>query len=320
MFENFTRAQVRTWSMLGSRGTYGAVLAEYAKENPAVVALSADLGKSSGLDRFRAAFPERFINTGIAEQGMLGIAAGLAAKGFVSFASTFASFAALRAGEQVHHYMGYMGENVKLVGLMGGLASGTFGVTHQGLDDIAALRSIPGLTILCPADGVETMKATIAAAQHSGPVYLRLGGTMNLPVVHKEDYPYQIGKSITLRQGSSVAIVATGTMVHHALKAAELLAEEGIEAEVVDMHTVKPLDTELLDGLKQKVLLTVEEHSVTGGLGAAVAEHFAARENAPKHVILGIPQGYPKPGEYGWMLEQCGLGAEGIAAAVRQGI
>lgn len=314
---SYTKVDIRTWSILGSRGTFGAALTEAARNNPDIVALSADLCNTSGLDRFRAAYPTRFINTGIAEQNMLGVAAGLAATGFVPFATTFANFAALRSCEQVRHYLGYMQENVKLVGFGGGFAMGMFGVTHFAMEDVAALRSISNLTIISPADGMEIVKATNAMAALSGPVYLRLTGVMNAPIVYKEDYEFSIGKAVTLRQGDTVAIVATGSMVAQSVKAAELLAGEGIDAQVVDMHTIKPLDYAAINQLHgHRLIVTVEEHSIMGGLGSSIAEHIVQKRNSPQLLRMGVTPGYPHVGDYQYMLDFYGLTATKIASKI----
>ncbi|MEQ9859868.1 transketolase [Pectobacterium cacticida] len=312
-------ATIRSWSMLGSRGTFGVTLLELAQQHDNLVALSADLCKSSGLARFSTTYPERFFNAGIAEQNMVGMAAGLAAGGFVPFVTSFANFLTMRAGEQVRHNLGYMNENVKLVGLASGVATGMFGATHHGIEDIAAIRSISNITILSPADCTETVKMTEAALKHDGPVYLRLTGNMRAPVVYKDDYELKIGQAINLREGDDVCVVATGSMVHFALKASELLARRGIDCTVIDMHTIKPLDTDILDRqLDKKLLVTVEEHSVIGGLGSAVAEHLAMKRQRPPQVMLGIPQGYPDAGDYAYLLVQCGLTAERIADAIQR--
>ncbi|MCO7261283.1 transketolase family protein [Dickeya zeae] len=318
---NINPATVRTWSMLGTRGTFGISLLTIAEHYPDIVALSADLGITSGLERFATNYPSRFYNVGIAEQNMIGVAAGLAAGGHIPFATSFANFIALRACEQVRHNMGYMNENVKLVGLASGFAMGTFGSTHHGIEDIAALRAIHNLTILSPADCVESAKMTLAAVEHDGPVYIRLTGTMRTPVVYKGDYSLNIGKSIELREGDDVCIVATGSMVFHALKAAELLSEQGVECSVINMHTIKPLDTLALEAnLGKKLLVTVEEHSVIGGLGGAVAEFLADKVSRPRQLIIGIPSGYPHAGDYSYLLSISGLTASDIVAKIKKAI
>jgi transketolase len=314
---SYNKLDVRTWSILGSRGTFGVALTDAARLNPKIVALSADLCNTSGLDRFRSAYPDRFINTGIAEQNMLGVAAGLAASGYVPFATTFANFAALRSCEQVRHYLGYMQENVKLVGFAGGFAMGMFGVTHFALEDVAALRSISNLVILSPADGMEIVKTINAIATVSGPVYLRLTGVMNAPIVYREDYEFTVGRAVSLREGSDIAIIATGSMVYPSLKAAELLAARGIQARVLDMHTIKPLDTKAVEALSGcRLIVTVEEHSIMGGLGTSVAEYAAGRGRFPSILRLGVTQGYPHVGDYPHMLETFGLTAPKLAERI----
>jgi transketolase len=265
----FKPATIRSWAMLGSRGTFGMALLELAQENESIVALSGDLCKSSGLDRFSTTFPNRFINAGIAEQNMVGAAAGLAASGFIPFVTSFPNFLTLRAAEQVRLNLGYMQENVKLVGLASGLATGMFGATHHGIEDLALLRSVSNITIFSPADCTATVKMTQAALAHNGPVYLRLTGGMRAPIVYKEDFELIPGKAISLREGTDIAIVATGSMVHTALVTADLLSDHGINAAVIDMHTIKPLDEASLgQHLDKKLLVTLEEHSVIGGLAA----------------------------------------------------
>ena len=313
----YNKVDIRTWSILGSRGTLGVAVTEAARTNPKIVALSADLCNTSGLDRFRAAHPNRFINTGIAEQNMLGVASGLAAAGYIPFATTFANFAALRSCEQVRHYMGYMQENVKLVGFGAGFAMGMFGVTHFAIEDVAALRSISNLTIISPADGMEIVKTVHAMVAAHGPVYLRLTGVMNAPIVYKEDYEYTIGKAVKLREGSTVALIATGSLVHPCLKAAEILAAQGIEARVVNMHTIKPLDTSALDeAMGHRLIVTAEEHSIMGGRGTSVAEHLAQKPASPPLLRIGVTPGYPHVGDYAYMLEFYGFTADKIAGRV----
>ncbi|EPX1412056.1 transketolase family protein, partial [Cronobacter sakazakii] len=262
-------------------------------------------------------FPERFFNLGIAEQNLIGVAAGMASQGLVPFATTFANFAALRACEQMRHYLGYLQENVKVVGLASGFAMGMFGTTHYGIEDIATLRAISGLTILSPADATATAQLTELAARHHGPVYLRLTGGMRTPVVYREQTVFELGKAMRLRDGEDIALVATGSMVAVALKAAEALEAHGLRCAVVDMHTIKPLDTDTLKSLfDRRLLVTLEEHSVVGGLGGAVAEYLAEQGGAPRLLRLGIPQGYGPAGEYAWMLEQCGLTAPQVTQQI----
>jgi transketolase len=313
----FKSTNVRMWSMLGQRGTFGTFMLDLGANIDNLMVLTGDLAKSSGLDRFKTSYPDQFLNIGIAEQNMVGIAAGLAKEGHVVFATTFAPFATMRSLEQVKVHMGYMGFNVKLVGLASGLATGVLGNTHYGMEDLALIRAIPNLVLLSPADCVEVAKATEAAAIYHGPVYLRLTGIMNNPVIYKDDYNFEIGKAITLLQGSDITIIATGSMVYQALKAAKLLDERSISASVVNMHTIKPIDTSVIDeACNKKLIVTVEEHNVIGGLGGAVSEYKSSINNAPRQLFIGIPDTFPKVGDYQYLLEQNGLTASQIAERI----
>ncbi len=308
----------RFWSKLGQRGTFGITMLELGRDIDDLVVLTADLCSTSGLDRFRSQFPEKFFNIGIAEQNLLGISAGLAKEGYIVFATSFANFAVMRSYEHVRLNMGYMGFNIKLVGLGSGFAMGMFGNTHYGIEDVALMRAIPGLCILSPSDCTEVMKATIAAANHNGPVYLRLTGTINNPIVNKEDYHFEIGKAISLKSGSEVTIIATGTMVYHALVAAEILESRGISTAVINMHTIKPLDTDAITTAcnTSKFIVTVEEHSNIGGLGGAVAEYLCSTPSAPPQLIVGMPDTFQMAGDYQYLLEQNGLTSSQIAQKI----
>lgn len=311
----FTPINIRTWSMLGSCGAFGQAALCLPELDDRIVMLTADLCTFSGLDRFKAKYSDRLYNFGIAEQNMLSAAAGFAKEGFVPFATTYASFATLRAADQVKVAMGYMGLPVKLIGLTAGCSVGSLGATHMCFEDIAFMRALPNVVVVAPADCTATVKATLAIAKCGKPVYLRLSGGMNNPPVYKTDFDFEIGKGIVLREGSDVALIATGTMVGECLRAAAGLGDEGICATVVDMHTIRPLDMALLERLfsSHRLVATVEEHFVTGGLGGVVAEWKADMPGTPPLVRLGIPDAFPKPGPYAWMLEQCGLTALKIA-------
>ena len=315
------KSSTRIWSKLGSRGTFGAAILELAKEHDDFYAMSADLCTSSGLDRFKEAYPARFINVGIAEQNMIGVAAGLAKDGTPVFVTSFAPFISMRASEQVRMNLGYMQLNVKAVGLGCGLIMGYLGNSHYGLEDVAVMRAIPNMTIVSPADCTEIVKAVEAIKDFNGPVYLRLTGGPNNPIVYKENFDFEIGKANVLQSGEDVAIIAAGTMVYHSLQAAELLKEEGITATVIDMHTIKPLDTEAIEKvLNHKLLVTVEEHTVVGGLGSAVAEYIAPIKEKPAHILIGINDCFPHAGDYDYLLEQCGLTANQITKKIMQAL
>jgi transketolase len=299
----------RIWSMISSRGTFGATILDLAREDDNLLVLSADLGNSSGLARFQSKFPKKYINVGIAEQNMIGIAAGLVKEGMNVFCTTFAPFATLRAGEMVRNHMGYMGINIRLVGLASGFGVGILGNSHYGLEDIAIIRSIPNIMIISPADSTETVKATIAIMDYDGPVYLRLTGKGNNPIVYKEDYDFEIGKAIELKKGVDLTIFATGTMVFQSLEAAKILEEKGISVSVINMHTIKPLDEKAIikAAITSKMVVSVEEHSKIGGLGGAIAECISSIENSPVLLRLGIEDKFGHAGDYNYMLSQNGL-------------
>lgn len=308
------KSKVKLWSRIGARATLGQALLEMAKERDDFYVMSADLAQSSGLVRFKDEFADRFINAGIAEQNMIGLAAGLAKDGTNVFATSFSPFVTMRACEQVRMNMGYMQLNVKTIGLGSGLIMAQLGNSHYGIEDGAVMRSIPGMTVINPADGVEIVKTIEALCDYHHPAYLRLTGGPGLPIVYEEDIDFHIGKSIKVRDGEDIGIIACGTMVYYAKAAADILEKKGIGAEVIDMHTIKPIDEEALDGLiDRKLLVTVEEASVMGGLGSAVAEYLAGKKKKPAQLILGIRDFFPHAGSYHYLLEQCRLTGEQIA-------
>lgn len=311
--------EIRTMSKFGQRGVLGVTLDKLAEADDRIFAVCADVRNISGLDRFAAKYPERYVNVGIAEQNLVGVAAGLADSGYTVFATTLANFAALRACEIVRHQLGYMQSPVKLVGFTAGFAAEYFGYTHYGVEDISALRSISNLTIISPADGLETAKAVTALACFEGAAYLRLTGMINMPVVYKGDYDFQIGKAAVLKEGADVALIACGSMVANALDASAILDEKGISCAVINMHTIKPLDTQSIDRMMdKKLIVSVEEHNTIGGLGSAVADHISEKKGAPPLLKLGVEQGYKKAGSYKYMLEQNGLLPQQIADAVQR--
>lgn len=317
-----TKRDAKIWSRMGARATYGMAIMEMAKQRDDFYVMSADLCQSSGLFKFREEFPDRFINSGIAEQNLIGVAAGLAKDGTCIFASSFSPFITMRACEQVRMNMGYMQLNVKTVGLGSGLIMAQLGNSHYGIEDGSVMRVIPGITVVNPADGVEIMKTVEALCDYPHPAYLRLTGGPGLPMVYEDDIDFQIGKAINVREGKDIAIIACGTMVYYAKQAAEILEEKGIGASVIDMHTIKPLDTAAVDAeLGKKLIVTVEEATIVGGLGSAVAEHLAPKKAKPAQLMLGIKDTYPHAGTYQYLLENCHLTgpqiAEDIEAALK---
>lgn len=304
--------------MLGERRAFGAILDKYSEEFEKIFVMTGDLKSSCGLDRFAANNPEKFLSAGIAEQNMVGIASGLASDDDRVFVTSFTPFITGRCYDQVRMHLGYMHHNVALVGLAGGIGVGIQGNSHYGLDDVALMRAIPGMTIIEPADCVEVAKAIQAIYHYQGPVYLRLIGEQNTPIIYKEDYDFQIGKAIKLRDGSDITIFAAGSMVIQALKTANMLSEKGIDVEVINMHTIKPLDIQVIDSAKdKKLLVALEEHNVVGGLGSAIAEYISDKHFAPLS-IFGVPDIFPHAGTYPYMLNELGLDAEHIAEKIAQ--
>lgn len=304
---------------IATRESYGRTLVELGKENDKIVVLDADLAESTKTGVFKKAFPERHFDCGIAEADMIGIAAGLAAAGMVPFASSFAMFAAGRAFEQIRNSVGYPHLNVKICATHAGVSVGEDGATHQCNEDIALMRTIPGMVVINPADDVEAKAAVKAAAEYVGPVYLRFG-RLAAPVFNDAaTYKFEMGKGITLRDGKDVTIVATGILVGEAIKAGELLAADGIDARIINIHTIKPIDKELMLKASRETgrILTCEEHSVIGGLGAAVMEAIA--EEAPCKVSrLGVNDQYGHSGPGAKLLEEYGFTAENIAARAKE--
>lgn len=311
----------RAWSRIGPRAIYGQALLALATVNPNVIALSADLGRSSGLDRFSKELPDQFVNVGIAEQNMIGCAAGLARMGFDVFASTFAPFASMRASEQVRMNMGYMREPMKLVALGSGLSMAYLGNSHFGLEDVAVMRTVPGLTIVAPADCSELQKLLAACVGYDQPVYIRLTGAMNAPVVYTEDYSFEIGRAVQLTPLRKVMFISSGTTVGHCLGAVEILAQTGIESGVLNMHTIKPLDVAALADVAAcaDAIFVVEEHTTVGGLGSAVLDHYNdVGRPCPPIFRHGIADRFVETGDYAFMLKQNRLDAMGIAGFVRE--
>ncbi|NBI70458.1 transketolase family protein [Clostridiaceae bacterium] len=303
---------------IATRESYGNALAELGKKYENLVVLDADLAEATKTSTFKKAFPERHIDCGIAECNMVGIAAGLAATGKIPFASSFAMFAAGRAFEQVRNAIGYPHLNVKIGATHAGISVGEDGASHQCNEDIALMRSIPGMVVLNPSDDVEAKAAVAAACEHQGPVYLRFG-RLAVPVINdRPDYHFEIGKGVTLREGDDLTIVATGLCVSASLEAAEELAKEGVNARVINIHTIKPLDEELLvkAAKETKRIVTVEEHSVIGGLGSAVCEALSDTVPTPVHRI-GMKDTFGESGPAVELLHKYGLDAEGICREIR---
>ena len=309
----------KTVQKMATREAYGKALAEFGAKYPDLVVLDADLANATKTNSFQKVFPDRHIDCGIAECNMMGIAAGLATVGKIPFASTFAMFASGRAYEQARNSIGYPHLNVKIGATHAGITVGEDGASHQCLEDMALMRAIPGMVVINPSDAVEARAAVQAAIEYVGPVYLRFGRAA-VPIINdREDYKFEIGKGELLREGSDVTIVATGICVSSALEAADKLAADGISAEVINIHTIKPLDTELIVKSAKKTgkVVTAEEHTIIGGLGGAVCE--ALSEKAPTPVLrIGINDVFGESGTAAALVAKYGLDGAGIYAKVKE--
>jgi transketolase len=301
-----------------TRIAYGQALAELGEEDDRVVVIDADISKITGTHFFAKKFPERFFNVGIAEQNEMGIAAGMASTGKIVFASTYAVFASMRACEQVRTFIAHTRSNVKIAASHGGLTGTTDGVTHQGTEDMGIMRTIPGMTVIMPADAVATRKIVKELGEHQGPAYLRLT-KIPVPVIYEEKTDFQIGRAVQLRDGNDVAIIAIGDMVIRALEAADLLDNNGIRARVLDMHTLKPLDKGAVIKAAEQTgaIVTVEDHNILNGLGSAVAEIIVENRPVPMERI-GLRDTFAESGEYEELLEKYGLNTRHIAEAARK--
>ena len=303
-----------------TRDAYGKALVELGQKNDKVIVFDADLAAATKTGMFKKEFPERFIDCGIAEGNMMGVAAGMATAGYTVFASSFAMFAAGRAFEQVRNTIGYPHINVKIGATHAGISVGEDGASHQCCEDIALMRTIPGMTIINPADDVEARLAVMAAAEIDGPVYMRFG-RLAVPRIFDENYKFEVGKGVYLKEGKDVTIIATGLMVERALQAAEMLAAEGIDAAVINMATIKPIDKDIIIDAAKKTgaIVTAEEHSVIGGLGEAVAG--VVSETTPVPVLrVGVEDTFGKSGPALELLEIYGLNAENICAKAKAAI
>lgn len=307
---------------IATRNAYGEALVELAEKYPQLVVLDADLAQATMTKSFAAAYPERFYDCGIAEANMTDIAAGMSTCGLKPFTNTFAIFAAGRSYEQVRNSIAYPHLNVTVVGSHGGVSVGEDGATHQCIEDFSLMRTIPGMVVCCPCDGYEMKQAVEALINYNGPAYLRLERPATEIVTDEvEGYKFELGKGVTLRDGSDVTVIATGITVPMALKAAEILAAEGISARVIDMHTIKPLDEELvLKAAKETgCIVTSEEHSIVGGLGAAVCEYLSGTCPVPV-VRHGVDDVFGRSGTYAAVLEYFGITPEGIADKARKAV
>lgn len=310
-------ALIKAYAKMGQKGAAAGIgMMELAKKDPNMRVVVADSVAIASLDRFYANYPERVINAGIAEQNMVGLAAGLSSEdGRAVYACTYAEFVVTRALEFVRQNLSYHQFNVKLVGNSAGFAMETLAVSHWATEDIAFVRALPNMTILSAADSLSAIKMVQAAHEIKGPVYVRLSGLLNCPIVYDKDYDLKIGRANVLRNGTDVTIIATGMMVRESLDAAELLSSSGVECRVLDMHTIKPIDTEALHAafVQTRLVVSVEEHSIIGGLGGAIAEYKSDKEYETRLVRIGVNDHFGKLGDMRYCWEQHGLTAPQIA-------
>lgn len=314
----FDRKTIRIFSMLGEKGAFFSELTKVASQVDNLAVLTADLGVLSGLSKFKERFPDKFYNVGIAEQNMIGIAAGMAKAGLNVFATTYANFLTMRSFEQIRINLGYMKFPVKIVGSGAGIVMSMSGNSHYSLEDVAIMRAIPNMSIVAPADAFEAVKVLKAALFYMQPLYIRLTGGINLPLVYKKDYSFSIGKAVVLRSLGDILLIAAGSIVSSALEAADILEQQRISVAVINMHTIKPLDTDVLKKYlpMSRLVVTIEEHSCIGGLGGAVAEYKAQYKNMPPQLFIGLPDAFGKAGEYDYLMDKYGLTGTKIAQRI----
>ena len=309
-----TKKNIRIWSMLGMRRILGPAIKDLVEQDRRVLFATADTGRYYAYDDLLRTYPENVVDIGIAEQNLIGASAGLQNEGFNVYAVTYATFLTARALDQIRVSLGYMGIGVKLIGEAGGMCDGNFSATHMGLEDIANVRIIPNMRVIAPADGMELVKTLTALRDAEYPAYVRMTGRFPIPVIYREDYDFRIGKAVTLREGKDIAFVSNGTLLGNVLKAADLLAEQGVDCKVVNLHTVKPLDEEALREIAgYKLVVTAEEHLLYGGLGSALAEFYTQEPIRPRMLMLSVGTEYPRAAEYPDLLKKCGLDADSMA-------
>lgn len=299
-------------SIFGQAGAmFGVYLPEAAKDYNKIMVLSADMSTPAGLDKFKSSFPDKFLNLGIAEQNMIGVGAGLASEGYNVIAEAQACFITMRSYEQIRQYVGYMQNKEIIVGLFSGFSLTYMGNTHYALEDIALMRTIPGLNIIAPCDAFEAVKAFEAAIKTNAPTYIRLYGGGGSPIVYESNFDFEIGKAIRLKDGSDIQIIATGSMVPISIKVAAKLEQNNISVDLIDMHTISPLDISVIKKSVKKIF-TIEEHRTIGGLGDAVAGYISENSDYPSIKKIGVPNHFSKVGDYKYLLNSNGLSEDGI--------
>ena len=315
-----TKGLLRSWSRLGQRATFfGIAIPEIAKGNEDVMVVTADLAQLSNLTGFAEKYPDQFLNVGIAEQNMIGVSAGLAMEGYNVYATTYASFIAVRDLEHVRQHLSNLHLNVKLIGTAAGVVAARSGVAHWASEDVTFMRALPGMTVMSAADSLEAYLMAMYSVNHKGPLYIRINGVPNCPIVYDESYVFEPEKLSILREGEDVALIGTGLMVHEAQETAKLLDECGISCTVANMHTIKPIDREGLKKLfdRHRLIVTMEEHNIVGGMGSAVAEYKATLANTPRQMFIGFPDSFTKAGTTQYIWEQFGITAPQVAERIK---
>jgi len=316
--KDFDLKDSKKWSRMGPRAMFGQFMLEIAEKNENLMVLSADLGRSSGLDRFKSQYPKKYLSVGISEQNLIGVAAGLAKEGFKVFVTSFAPFLSMRASEQIRMNLGYMKLPVNLVALGSGVSMGYLGNSHFGLEDIGIMRSIPGLNISSPADCSEMGKILYDYAfKNLGPSYIRLTGIPGYPAVYEKNYQYKFGEPITLKTGKDLLILSTGSMVSQSIIASKILSEKNISAEIINIHTLKPFNEKLIEKInKFNQVITVEEHSLIGGLASIISEKIATSCNNTNLTTISLPDAFGPTGTYNYLLDYHGLTGQKIAEKI----
>ncbi len=312
-------SKVKLYSQIGTRATFGLACIELLKKYENLMVCTADVSTSAGLDRFRKKYPNNYIDVGIAEQNLIGVATGLSELNFKVITTTFSPFQALRCLEQIKVNLGYMQNKVVMVGLASGLVLGSLGFTHASIEDVGALRSIPNLNLICPSDSGEVVKALDKALENKNSTYIRLTGGSNNTIINQDDYDFEIGKSIELKKGHKVCIISNGQILSECLAAANKLDEINISTSVINMHTIKPIDEKKIFEIskKYKLVVSVEEHNVIGGLGSAVAEQLIKIENSPPQALIGIQDYYEKGGNYFYLKNKYSISSEKIFEKIK---
>lgn len=309
---------IKLWSTLGMRASFGLIALELANIQSDLIITTSDVSTSAGLDRYKQKYPERYIDVGIAEQNLIGISAGLSSEGFKVISTTFSPFQTLRCAEQIKVDLGYMRQKICMVGLASGLVLGNLGFTHCSIEEIGLLRSIPNISIIVPSDPFELFKTLQKAINYKNSLYIRLTAGTNTRIINSKDYKFKIGKAIELISGDDVAIISCGNILGNCIDAATLLKKKNISCSVINMHTIKPIDNKKVNEIskKFKLIITVEEHNIIGGLGSAIAEVLSGEINATKLVRLGVDDYYSSGGSYNYLKNIYGLSVQKIIRAI----